>query len=328
VIFYDFRFTSKISGVRASCPTVGIVHGNAILISQAPKIFAQRIIAPGNANEGLKNKFRMTIIRKIFPFAFQIIMRRFASRLNPFLKELSIYPIKSPFDLLFGDHTIVADIPQLIPNGLSGNFHVIGPLLWDGWSRPEPWLDDLDTDPLIYITMGSTVESFSTITKILNALKEQPYNIVVSTGTLKPDFSSDLPKKIRVFSYVSGQTVLKRSALVIHHGGHETLMQALAAGTPSLAVPINPDQIMIAKQIEELSFGRYLRNEDAFPMDTNPLGLFSAEEIQIAVKSVINNRKIKMTCEEVGHQFCRSNNLSPLEDFLQMKSFTNYEKGG
>jgi UDP:flavonoid glycosyltransferase YjiC (YdhE family) len=95
---------------------------------------------------------------------------------------------------------------------------------------------------------------------------------------------------------VPGQKIASKSSLVIYHGGHETLMQVLLAGVPSLVIPVNPDQILVAKQIKKLGVGNYLKYPGSFPMEQDPLNKFTINEITDEIVRIINDGECKQKC--------------------------------
>lgn len=168
-------------------------------------------------------------------------------------------PVGSPFELLLGDELLAADIPSFLLSPLPSTCHIVGPLMRSGWSQAAAWLDELEyARPLIYATLGSTVEAGPALVKIIDALRESSYAAIVSTGSLALPAGLKLPARMRVFPTVPGETVTRRSCLVIHHGGHKTLMQVLKAGVPSLVLPANPNQVLVAQQVQALGAGHTL----------------------------------------------------------------------
>ena len=207
--------------------------------------------------------------------------------------------IKIVFDLLLGDINLIADIPEFIPNTLKlpVNFHIVGPLTWSGWDKDENFsLRGLDSKPIIYITMGSTIEAKQTLLKLIDSLKYLPYNIVISKGKNELNISEKY-ENVHPYAYVPGNLVASKSSLVIYHGGHETLMQVLSCGVPSLVIPINPDQLLVAKQIKKLGIGDYLKLPGSFPMEEQPLHGFSNDDIKDKIIEIINNKESKQKCE-------------------------------
>lgn len=67
-----------------------------------------------------------------------------------------------------------------------------------------------------------------------------------------------LPDGVRHADFVPFRWLLKRSALLVHHGGIGSMSQALAAGVPQVIMPMGFDQCDNASRVERLGVGRSL----------------------------------------------------------------------
>jgi len=299
VIIYDFRFTSGLAARIKSKKSISIIHASALSLILNPKATASQIIAHEDLT--LKKKFKEKIFQFIFPEVFIWFLRKPVKKIKPLLKQHHYTHINTVFDFLLGDLNLIADTIDFIPAGLKvpENCHIVGPLLWSGWDGDNDFpLPGAETKPIIYITMGSTIEAKSTILKLIGSIKDLPCNIIVSKGQTEFD-PKELPENVFLYSRVPGNYVASISSLVIYHGGHETLMQVLSCGTPSLVIPVNPDQILVAKQIKKLGIGNYLKAANNLPMDKEPLKHFTMIEIKNEVVKVLENNQIKENCAKL-----------------------------
>jgi len=301
LVVFDFRFTTSSSTRLAHLPSVSLLHGNALRLARQPGETARLLLGEPGPAHGIR-ALRLRLMRRLFPIVFQLVLRTVARRFAPILKVHGLSPVNSPFDLLLGDEILLADIPDLLPPEIPSNCHVVGPLMWSGWDQPAPWLDEFDARPIVYVTMGSTVEAQSTLVKIIEALRDAPYNIVVSTGSLSLPANFDLPPHVRVFPQVPGAAVMRRSAAVVHHGGHETLMQALAAGAPSLILPANLDQILVAQQAQALGIGRSLWRPDGLPVGDTLLHKVTSAQIRRQVDDLIADQDCARMCKMLKYK--------------------------
>jgi UDP:flavonoid glycosyltransferase YjiC (YdhE family) len=144
--------------------------------------------------------------------------------------------------------------------------------------------------------MGVTHSKPGTTIKIIDALRDGTFNVVVSTGNLSLPDGLDLPSHIRAFPTVPGAFVMSRSVAVVHLGGHETLMQALAAGVPSLILPVNPDQILVARQAQALDIGYCPWRMGSLPIDPRWQLTLTPTEIRGAIDNVIRDQKYARAC--------------------------------
>jgi MGT family glycosyltransferase len=316
VVVFDFRFTTAVSARLANLPSVSILHGNAIRLIRQPRQTAQLMIGDLRGVHGVAS-LKMAILQRLFPFFFTAIMRRIAHRFSRRLKAYGMAEVDSIFMLLAGDEILVADIAEFLPPNLPSNHHVVGPLMWAGWAQPAPWLEEGKTQPLIYVTMGSTVEVRATLVTIINGLRDAPYNVIISTGslTLPPDLQ--IPSQMRLFSMVPGTTVMRSSRVVIHHGGHETLMQALAEGVPSLMLPMNPDQTLVAQQAQTLGVGRSLGMPGNLPIGSSMLRKLTSMQVRQEVDRLVADQECQMNCAKLKDKIKAGDGASLAAEVLE-----------
>jgi len=297
IIIFDFRFTTALAAKIKSKHSISILHASAISLILETKKTAIEIMSfvDSHSEKSIKTKF----VQFMFPKIFSYFLKKPIRKLKSILTKHNYTNVKIVFDLLLGDINLIADIPEFISNTLKlpENFHIVGPLTWSGWDKDENFsLRGLDSKPIIYITMGSTIEAKLTLLKLIDSLKDLPYNIVISKGKNELNISEKY-ENVHPYAYVPGNLVASKSSLVIYHGGHETLMQVLSCGVPSLVIPINPDQLLVAKQIKELGIGDYLKIPGSFPMEEQPLHGFSNDDIKDKIIGIINNKESKQKCE-------------------------------
>lgn len=321
VVVFDFRFTAAAAARLAGRPSASILHGNALRLARQPQETARRLAPAAHDTRG-PAALRARIMSCLFPLVFQAMQRRVARRLTPILKAHDLPPVRSPFELLLGDTLLVADIPALLPPALPPNSHVVGPLVWSGWDQAAPWLDEVvhgtrDGLPLVYVTMGSTVEAQTALVKLIEALRDAPYNVIVTTGSLslRPDF--ELPGHVYVFPIVPGATVLRHSAAIVHHGGHGTLLQALAAGVPSLIVPANPDQILVAQEVQALGIGRCLGPPRSLPLGHPALDDLTPDQIRREIDDLIADDACARACQALQAELETYRGAATAADLLE-----------
>jgi UDP:flavonoid glycosyltransferase YjiC (YdhE family) len=78
-------------------------------------------------------------------------------------------------------------------------------------------------------------------------------------------------------------------------------MQALAAGAPSLMLPMNPDQILVAQQAQAAGAGRSLRQPGDLPFRNTTLGKITCAQIRHEVDRLIADRDCQSACESLKH---------------------------
>jgi UDP:flavonoid glycosyltransferase YjiC (YdhE family) len=299
IIIFDFRFTTALSAKIKSKRSISILHASAVSLILETKRTAVEIISFNDSSSD--NSIKSKILQLIFPKVFGYFVKKPLRKIKSILKSHNYTNVRTIFDLLLGDINFIADIPEFIPEPLKlpENFYIVGPLTWSGWDKDENFsFEGIDSKPIIYITMGSTIEAKPTLLKLIESLKDLPYNIIISKGKNELNLPEKL-ENVYQYTYVPGKLVASKSSLVIYHGGHETLMQVLSCSVPSLVIPVNPDQLLVAKQIKKLGIGDYLKHHHSFPMEEQPLSLFSNKDISDKVIEIINNKQCKQKCESM-----------------------------
>jgi UDP:flavonoid glycosyltransferase YjiC (YdhE family) len=95
-----------------------------------------------------------------------------------------------------------------------------------------------------------------------------------------------VPANARVERTVSHAAVLERSALLVSHAGHGSVMKALWYGRPMVLVPWGRDQPGVAARAAALGVAEVLRREDA-----------SAEALSAAIDAVLDNEPMHQEAE-------------------------------
>lgn len=326
VVLFDFRFSTASSARLASVPAVSILHGNGLRLALQPGGTARRLIGDPRALSGVA-ALRLRILRRMFPLGFQTMLRTVARRVAPVIQAHGLPPASTVFELLLGDRILLADIRELLPEKLPPDAHIVGPLVWSGWGGSAPWLEDLGPRPLIYVTMGSTVHAQASLVKIVRALSDGPYNLVISSGglPLPPDLAA--PEHVHIYATVPGATVVQRSALVLSHGGHGTLLQALAAGVPSLILPANPDQVLVAQQAEALGVGRSLWQPGWLPTGSQAADRLTARQIRQAVDDLVVDQDCRRTCRAFQTKIASYPGAAAAADILADAASTTGQTG-
>lgn len=125
---------------------------------------------------------------------------------------------------------------------------------------PE-WFGKLPARPTIYVSAGTVFNQmpgyFSTV---LQGLAGVDANVVVTTGrhVTMSEFTTgvgSLPDNVHLASYIPQSLLLPTCALMISHGGFNTIMGALFHGVPSLVVPIAADMGQNGVRVAQVGAG-------------------------------------------------------------------------
>ena len=170
------------------------------------------------------------------------------------------------------------DLPR---SRLPGNFHYTGPFA-NLATRPHvdfPW-DRLDGRPIIYASLGTTRNVRAFVFRLVaEACQDLDLQLVISLGgRFDPEMFPDLPGNPLVTKYAPQPELLRHAAIVITHGGPNTVFEALMEGKPMVAIPLAYDQPAVAARLARLGIAEVL-----------PVMRLSVRRIHRAVTKVLND---------------------------------------
>ena len=154
---------------------------------------------------------------------------------------------------------VLSPFPPSYRGGSPGAAHLaIRPTPFDqsGDERMPGWIDELATQPIVYLTLG-TSSLFNARPNIIRAfiegLADEPLNLIVAVGhNNDPADFGTTPSNVRIERYIPQTLVFPRCDLVVCHAGSGTVMAALAHGLPLVLVPIGADQPQNARRCAAL----------------------------------------------------------------------------
>ncbi|WP_277978972.1 glycosyltransferase [Sphingomonas phyllosphaerae] len=130
---------------------------------------------------------------------------------------------------------------------------------WRAEDLHEPELPS-DGPPLVFCSLGTLQGSrralFATMAQACAAIGARA--VIGHGGGLSRDEESTLPGDPLVRAFWPQTAVLRRCSAAVLHGGFNTVLDALAAGVPIVALPIGFEQPATAARIVRLGAGRTL----------------------------------------------------------------------
>lgn len=155
---------------------------------------------------------------------------------------------------------IAQTVPSFdFPRRFSPIFHPVGPIRDDSPVSPGlPFAID-PSRPLVFASLGTLQgHRLGIFIKIAEACRSIGARLVVAhCGCLTPEEACSVGADF-VTDFVPLASVMRRADLCITHGGMNTVMDALKAGVPLLAIPIAFDQPGIAGRIVHHGVGEKL----------------------------------------------------------------------
>lgn len=204
----------------------------------------------------------------IFPFLKSLILRYYAINFRRYRRQLGLDSINDILDVIASPYrNLIADLPRFIPcSSLPPHFEYIGPLIWEP-NLPDPeWLDRLHSDaPTVYVSMGSTGDQ-NDLRRILICLRDAGWQVMTTTGP-----HGKAPPGVFAATFARGSSLLRRSQLLICHGGSGTIYQAISEGVPIIGIATFHDQEINLERAQALRWGIALD-----PIDWREADLFEA----------------------------------------------------
>ncbi|MBI2060841.1 MAG: hypothetical protein HYT87_13825 [Nitrospirae bacterium] len=191
---------------------------------------------------------------------------------------------------------------------LPGQFHMVGPSLWDGLLDGEAVPDDL-RKPVVYFTQGTSVSQIRKdfFRTGLDALGSIPGSGVVTIGfAWQPEELGAIPPNVHVRRFVPNSKLLPKVDVIVHHGGNSSTLGAVVAGVPQVVVPFNWDQPDNARRVQDRGLGIVLRRK----------GLTSTKLAE-AIRQVLSNPGYKDRAGQVAESMKRYDAPRSAADLLE-----------
>ena len=124
----------------------------------------------------------------------------------------------------------------------------------------------LPYDQTIYLTLGTVFNGPEAWETVLEAVVDLDVNVLATTGPdLDPASLGPWPGHIVLERFVPQALVMRHVDAVVCHAGSGTMLGALAAGRPLVALPIGADQFANAEQIVRSRVGLAVPPESRTP---------------------------------------------------------------
>lgn len=183
--------------------------------------------------------------------------------LNQYRRRWSLPPYHHPDD----SFSSVAQISQLVAEfdfprkRLPACFHYVGPYRRECEEDVEFPYERLNGKPVVYASLGTVLGSRKDVwDAIVQGCTGLDIQLVISLGNPGSwDHSSDIASDMIVVDYAPQRKLLGRASLAITHAGLNSVMEALAARVPLLAIPITGDQFSVGSRIVCSGTGEVLR---------------------------------------------------------------------
>jgi UDP:flavonoid glycosyltransferase YjiC (YdhE family) len=205
-----------------------------------------------------------------------------APMINKVAEENGVAPVARCVDLLAGDLSLIVGTPETDPLPAGAGVAYIGPIVWQHGNATLPdWVAALGRDkPLIWVYSGNPryanaptpIDSIVVIRAAIAALANAPVQVVMTTGYQDvPEEFGTLPSNFHHAAYLPGRAMAEHCDLMVHHGGHSSVMTGLPAGTPAVIIPTITERENNARRLTALGAGGTPRRERR--KTSNPSGM-------------------------------------------------------
>jgi MGT family glycosyltransferase len=190
-----------------------------------------------------------------------------AAVINKVAAENGVAPVARSVDLLAGDLSLIVGTPETDPLPASADVAYIGPIVWQRGNATLPhWVAALGRDkPVIWVYSGNPryggsvptpCDSIVVIRTAIAALGDAAVQVVLTTGYQElPEEVGALPSNFRHAAYLPGVAMAERCDLMVHHGGHSSVMTGLSTGTPAVIIPTITERESNARRLAALGAG-------------------------------------------------------------------------
>lgn len=202
--------------------------------------------------------------------------------LNETRRRLDLRPLDHVHGGISRELALVGTFPQLeYPYARPPATHIVGPLLW------EPPYQDValpeGDGPLVLVAPSTAQDGGHRLLRAaLEGLADLPVRVLATINRRVPEPPlGPLPPNARVVEWLSYARTMPRCDLVVCHGGHGTVVRALACGCAPVIAPAGGDMNENAARVDWAGAG--IRLPGRF---TTPRGVRLAVQRALATPSV------------------------------------------
>jgi UDP:flavonoid glycosyltransferase YjiC (YdhE family) len=227
---------------------------------------------------------------RVLDWPVQAGLRQGRSELNETREKLGLPPVSRLYGGLSDRLCIVGTFPALeYPRAWPPSVHVVGPLLW------EPPYGEVEAPvgsaPLVLVTPSTAQDPDQRLLlTAVAALASERVRVLATWNRRPPPVTFRVPANTRVVEWMSYARTMPGSALVVCHGGHGTMVRALASGAPVLAVPHSGDMAENAARADWAGVGVRL-----------PWRLLGRTALRLAVRRALENPDLRIRAQALAH---------------------------
>jgi MGT family glycosyltransferase len=226
--------------------------------------------------------------------------------INQVAEEHRIAPVARCVDVLAGDLSLIVGTPETDPLPAGADVTYVGPIIWQRSNATlPPWFTALRRDrPVIWVYSGTPryggaptpFDSIVVIRAAIAALRDMPAHVVLTTGYQEvPREFGALPSNFRHAAFLPAGATAERSDLMVHHGGHGSVMTGLSAGRTAVMIPTYTERESNARRVVALGAGEMVRPTDGPDREKH----IDAPEFGAKVRRVLSEPGYRRSAERI-----------------------------
>ena len=121
----------------------------------------------------------------------------------------------------------------------------------------DAWLGD--AEPFVYVSFGSFLSVRADVLRtVVSALRGAGVRAAIASGATPVSELGELPAGWLVREYLPQVRLLRTAAVLVTHGGNNSVTEAVGTATPMLVLPFSTDQFAGAAAVERVGVGEVL----------------------------------------------------------------------
>lgn len=144
----------------------------------------------------------------------------------------------------------------------------------------------------VYLTFGGTGFDGEKLISLSNAIVKKGYRVLVSSSIIAEIENFPKHDKLLPFKFVDGKKASEIADLIVCHGGYGTMMQAMLAGKPVVAIPYNFSQLIHSLRFQELGLGKCVSKKSLWSiiyLIFNRWERFEKSAKKVQTQAILNN---------------------------------------
>ncbi len=250
-----FGFGAMAAAERARLPLV-ILHANIYPVPTVGRpAFGLGFSWPRGSFGRTRDRIVPALLQRMWD-------RQGRDRFNAFRADLGLPPLRHFLDQLgvAERQLVLTSLAFDGPGHLPASVVHTGPVLDDPSWADATWRAPAGQHPLVLVGLSSTFQDQGALLqRIADALGRLPVRGVITTGPAIDPADLSAPANVSVVASAPHAQVLHHAAVAVTHGGHGTLVKALAAEVPVLVLPHGRDQADNAARVVAAGAGLMLK---------------------------------------------------------------------